>query len=118
MPARADPAKTVGLLPIHSRWAPSADVVVVAEVMTEPGPAPWYQSLAVNAFVSTAFTHNFNDHPTGNALRTFDDRDDAATIDVAELVLQRVVTNRGDAGFRIDLVAGSAIPHVSAAAGL
>ena len=44
--------------------------------------------------------------------------DQPATIDVAELVIQRAVDDPRSAGFRIDLVAGSAIPRLSAAAGL
>jgi hypothetical protein len=88
------------------------------EEAPETPPPAWYQALSVDAFVSAAFTHNFNRPPAGTALRTFDTSSDAATLDVAELVVQRVASRPGDAGFRVDLVAGSAIPHVSASAGL
>jgi len=91
------------------------------EPETEPATkaVAWYEALVVNAFVSTAFTYNVNRPRTGtNTLRVFDDRHAQVTIDVAELVVQHAAESPGDAGFRIDLVAGSAIPRVSASAGL
>lgn len=84
-----------------------------------PAPTPWYQAISINAFVSVGYSYNMNRPPMAvNTLRVFDTTHEAATIDVAELVIQRAVGEPGDAGFRFDLVAGSAIPHLSAASGL
>lgn len=84
-----------------------------------PAPVPWYQTISINAFASAAYTYNFNRPPTAtNALRVFDFEHGSATIDVAELVIQRAVAQPRDTGFRVDIVAGSAIPRVSAASGL
>src|SRR5258706_14265655 len=35
--AHADPNKSVGLLPIRSRWTPPADAALVADIVTELG---------------------------------------------------------------------------------
>ena len=39
-------------------------------------------------------------------------------MDVAEVVLQKAISKPGEAGFRVDLVAGSSIPRVSSSLGL
>lgn len=84
-----------------------------------PTPAPWYQDITVNGFVSAAYSYNFNtpDSKT-NTLRVFDFDDNTFKVDVAEVVIQKAVAKPGEAGFRVDVVAGGSIPRVSAAAGL
>jgi len=80
---------------------------------------PWYEELAVNAFLSTTYSYNFNQPPTHtNAYRVFDFADNTFQIDVAELVIQHAAAKPGEGGFRADLEAGSSIPRVSAASGL
>jgi len=88
-----------------------------------PAPAapskPWYEEIAVNGFVSTSYSYNFNRPASGtNQFRVFDFDDNTIKVDVAELVLQRAVAKPGEVGFRVDAVAGGSIPRVSAAAGL
>lgn len=90
-----------------------------------PAPAPtlapkqWYEGIAVNGFLSTSYEYNFNQPASGtNQYRVFDFDDNTFKVDVAEVVLQKAVANPGEAGFRVDAVAGSSIPRVSAAAGL
>lgn len=82
-------------------------------------PQPWYETISVNAFVTTSWSWNFNRPASGtNQLRVFDFDDNSMKIDGAELVLQKGASAPGEAGFRVDAVAGGSIPRVSAAAGL
>lgn len=92
-----------------------------APVTTAPPAAvtPWYEALSVNAFATASWSWNFNRPASGtNQLRVFDFDDDSIKIDGAELVLQKGASAPGEAGFRVDAVAGGSIPRVSAAAGL
>jgi hypothetical protein len=84
-----------------------------------PSDSPWYQQISVNGLVSTSISFNFNkpDSRT-NQFRVFDVDDDSFTFDVLELVIQKDASAPGQAGFRVDALAGSGVPHVSASAGL
>lgn len=82
-------------------------------------PRPWYETIGVNGFVTTSWSWNFNRPASGtNQYRVFDFEDNAIKIDGAELVLQKVASSPGEAGFRVDAVAGASIPRMTAAAGL
>lgn len=84
-----------------------------------PPAKPWYEELAVNAFVSASYSYNLNRPDSGtNQLRVFDFDDNTFKVDVAEVVLQKAISKPGEAGFRVDLVAGSSIPRVSSSSGL
>ncbi len=84
-----------------------------------PAPKPWYREFTVDVFVSAAYEYNTNRPASGtNQFRVFDFDDNTVKVDVAEVVLQKAVAKPGEAGFRIDAVAGGSIPRVSAAAGL
>jgi len=75
--------------------------------------------LALGMFSSFTISHNFNDPPDDhNTLRVYDTREGGLSLDVVEAVLQRKVASAGDVGFRFDLIAGAAIPHITAASGL
>ncbi len=76
---------------------------------------PWYQEVTVKGFVSSSFTYNLNT-PEGarNDLRIFDGDHNSFTLDVAQLSVQSLPEDRGETGFRFDLVAGSVIPPVMA----
>lgn len=80
-------------------------------------PAPkWYDEIAINAFLSTAYIYNANRPATGlNSFRVFDFNDNSFNINVAELVLQVAASKPNDAGFRVDLEAGNSIPQVTKA---
>jgi hypothetical protein len=83
-------------------------------------PAPkWYDEIAVNGFVSVAYSYNTNrpDSRT-NQYRVFDYQDNTFRLDVAELTIQRATSKRGEVGFRVDAEAGATIPPVSASYGL
>jgi hypothetical protein len=84
-----------------------------------PAVTPWYDAIAVNGFVSAGYAYNANRPASGtNQFRVFDFDDNSIKVDVAELVIQKAVSKPGEAGFRVDAVAGGSIPRVSAAAGL
>jgi hypothetical protein len=68
----------------------------------------FFRDVQANAFASFGYLSNFNkpqDQLVG--LRYFDKHANTFSVDLAELVVQKAVAKAGDAGFRIDLVAGS-----------
>jgi putative OmpL-like beta-barrel porin-2 len=98
----------------------SSPPVSAQEAPTAAGhDAPWWEQIALDGFVSTTYSYNFN-RPADriNRFRVFDFDDNTFKIDVAELVVQKAAAGARDAGFRVDLVAGGSIPRVSSATGL
>lgn len=74
----------------------------------------WFDDLAINAFVSTAYEYNSNRPTTGvNSYRVFDFNDNSINLDVAELVVQIAASKPNDAGFRVDFTAGNSIPQIA-----
>jgi hypothetical protein len=88
--------------------------------VSEEAPAPaWYDSVLVNGFASVAYSRNAGSPgDQANHLRVFDTDDDTINVDVIEVVVQKPAAAPGEAGFRVDLVAGSTIPGATASAGL
>ncbi len=142
-PSRAGPARRIrlGLSMLALSLAPNAgaqtagpqrsDSVVVTlaradSVKMPPGAAAattttavaavpqWFDKIAVNAFVSSAFEYNANRPATGaNSYRVFDFNDNSFNLDVAEVVVQIAPSKPNDAGFRVDIAAGNSIPQIS-----
>jgi hypothetical protein len=89
-----------------------------------PAPAQdsapnFFRDITANAFLSFGYQYNFNEPADQSVgLRYFDDRANNFSLDVAELVLQKTLSKPGDAGFRVDLVAGSSIPGKEQSVGL
>jgi len=80
---------------------------------------PWYQELAVNGFVTTSYSYNFNRPGTRqNTLRVFDFDDNTFKVDEIELVVQHPAARPREAGFRVDLSLGGSVPRVTASVGL
>lgn len=80
---------------------------------------PWYEAIAVHGLVESSWAFNFNHPDAGlNGLRVFDFEDRTLQIDQVELAVQRAADATSRAGFRFDLVAGSAVPKIEAASGL
>jgi hypothetical protein len=74
----------------------------------------WFDEIAINAFVSTAYIYNSNRPATGiNSYRVFDFNDNSFNLDVAELVVQIAPSKPNDAGFRVDFTAGNSIPQIA-----
>jgi hypothetical protein len=124
---RAALAGALALVPCFALIAQSPPVTPSPTPTSTPATAapatppakPWYEEIAINAFVSASYSYNFNRPDSGtNQLRVFDFDDNSFKVDVAELVLQKAISKPGEAGFRADLVAGSSIPRVSSSYGL
>lgn len=111
---RAAAAVLAGLLGV-------AFPVAAGPLPAEPGdpPAPkWTDGIALRAFVSASFSHNFERPASAtNQLRAFDTDDGSIRLDVASLVLERHAEKPGEAGFRLDALAG-ALARATAASGL
>ena len=68
----------------------------------------FFRDIQANAFASFGYLSNLNQpQDQGIGLRYFDNRANTFSVDLAELVVQKAVAKAGDAGFRIDLVAGT-----------
>lgn len=68
----------------------------------------FFRDIQANAFASFGYISNLNmpqDQSIG--LRYFDNKANTFSADLAELVVQKAVAKAGDAGFRIDLTAGT-----------
>jgi len=72
-------------------------------------PAPnFFRDIQANAFASLGYISNLNmPQDQTNGLRYFDNRANTFSVDLVELVVQKAVAKAGDAGFRIDLTAGT-----------
>ena len=69
--------------------------------------------------MSLSYTYNDNVPADRiNQFRVFDFNDDDPQLDVAQLVIQRAISEPKQFGFRFDLIAGSGVPEVTAAYGL
>jgi hypothetical protein len=112
--APTEPAAPEPAVALTTAEPAAAEAEVVAEA-----PASWYDSIAVHAFASVAYTFNANrPESDSNGVRVFDAKTDSISLDVVELVLERPVGDPGSAGFRFDLTAGSSIPKLAASSGL
>jgi hypothetical protein len=117
--AAPDPSVAVTPTPAPAEAAGTTatpEEAVATKVETPAAAVPLVQ---VNAFASTSYSYNFN-KPVGklNGIRTFDDNDRTLRLDGAEVVLQHAVADANSFGFRLDVVAGAAIPRVEASCGL
>jgi len=79
----------------------------------------WWEGITYRGLVSFSYEYNTNDPiPPVNEFRVFDYADNEPRIDEAQLVVQRAVTSPGDFGFRVNFIAGSGVPEVTASYGL
>jgi hypothetical protein len=91
-----------------------AAIAEAQETQVQATQPRWFDEIAVNAFVSTAYIYNGNRPATGiTSYRVFDFNDNSFNLDVAELVVQIAPAKPKDAGFRIDFAAGNSIPQVT-----
>lgn len=80
---------------------------------------PWWKGIAVNGFASLSYTYNTNDPiPPLNQFRVFDFNDNEPQLDVAQIVIQHPVAESGEVGFRVNAIAGSGVPPVTASYGM
>jgi hypothetical protein len=84
-----------------------------------PENQSWWQAITFDGYMSFSYTHNTNDPiPPLNQFRVFDFRDDDPELDVAQLVVQHPVSAPGQFGFRINTIAGAAVPQMTASRGM
>lgn len=120
--ARADrPGPTLRLAAAALAGAALVPLRVGAE--EAPGAPPpavrWIDSIDLRGLVSTSFGHNFARPASGtNQLRAFDGEDGSIRLDVAALAVEKRAGRPGEAGFRLDALAGSSVPRATAAEGL
>ncbi len=112
LPQRSD-SLVVASVPRADSGKPTADSAAAA-TKTAAAIPKWFDEIAVNAFVSTAYQYNSNRPATGaSSYRVFDYNDNSFNLDVAEVVVQIAPTKPNDAGFRVDIEGGNSVPQVS-----
>ncbi|HMG95186.1 MAG TPA: porin [Gemmatimonadaceae bacterium] len=110
---KAQGAQLIAAAPSHADSGKTQDSTAPAASASAPLPK-WFDELAVNAFVSTAYQYNSNRPTTGtSSYRVFDFSDNSFNLDVAELVVQIAASKPNDAGFRVDFAAGNSIPQIT-----
>jgi hypothetical protein len=79
----------------------------------------WWRGITVDGLASLSYTYNTNVPAARlNQFRVFDFNDDEPQLDVAQLVIQHPIAESGQFGFRLNMMAGSGVPEVTAAYGL
>ncbi len=79
----------------------------------------WYETVSLNGFLSTEYIYNSNQPDTrNNTYHVFDTNSETFGVGVFELSVKNDAVKTGDAGFRVDVTAGSSVPRVSHSAGL
>jgi len=97
----------------------SANAVGDAVAPASAEPKAWWQGITVNGFASLSFVYNTNNPDFRiNQYRVFDYADVEPQLDMAQLVIQRAIDKPNQFGFRLNMIAGSAVPKVTAAYGL
>lgn len=102
-------------------FAQNSDVATAtASSSTDPVETKsWLRGITTDGYLSLSYTYNTNDPiPRINQFRVFDFNDDEPQLDVAQLVVQHPVSESGQFGFRVNMIAGSAVPQVVASRGM
>jgi hypothetical protein len=82
-------------------------------------PRPWWKGIAADGYLSFSYSYNPDDPiPRINQFRVFDFNANDPQLDVAQLVIQRPVSESKQFGFKLNIMAGSGVPEVTAAYGL
>jgi hypothetical protein len=112
--AKAPGAQLIAAVPSRADSAKAPPDSIASTTKAAAELPKWFNDLAVNAFVSTAYEYNGN-RPTAGAtsFRVFDFNDNSFNLDVAEVVVQIAASKPNDAGFRVDFAAGNSIPQIT-----
>ena len=79
----------------------------------------WWQTITANGFASLSYGYNTNQpYDRLNQFRVFDFNDNQPQLDMAQIVIQRAIEKRNQFGFRVNMIAGSGVPEVTAAYGM
>ena len=112
--AKAPGAQLIAAVPSRADSAKATPDSMASTTKAAAELPKWFNDLAVNAFVSTAYEYNGNRPAAGaNSFRVFDFNDNSFNLDVAELVVQIAASKPNDAGFRVDFAAGNSIPQIT-----
>ena len=100
---------TIGAPATPSDSVVSSDSAVASDSAAKAAAVPnFFRDIQANAFASFGYINNLNQPQSqGIGLRFFDNRANTFSVDLAEVVLQKAAAKAGDAGFRIDVVAGT-----------
>ncbi len=116
---RVDEDEPAGMVEPEASRPPPEEAAPEEEEVGDPAAPADAPAIEVHGFVSLGYTVNVMGPDDGlNRLRVFDSTHNTFSIDVAELVVQRVPTAVNDAGFRIDVTTGQKVPQLSGTAGL
>ncbi|HTZ98213.1 MAG TPA: outer membrane beta-barrel protein [Terriglobales bacterium] len=111
----------MGMMLASSPFVPaqSATLAEPAASTDPPEAKSWLRGVTTDGYLSLSYTYNTNDPiPPINQFRVFDFNDDEPQLDVAQIVVQHPVSEPGQFGFRVNLIAGSAVPQVVASRGM
>src|SRR5579863_8816147 len=99
--------------------AQSANLAEPTAPTDPPEAKSWLRGITTNGYLSLSYTYNTNDPiPPINQFRVFDFADDEPQLDAAQVVIQHPVGESGQFGFRLNMIAGSAVPPVIASRGM
>lgn len=80
---------------------------------------PWWKGITTDGYLSLSYTYNPDDPiPRIDQFRVFDFNANDPQLDVAQLVVQRPVSEPNQFGFKFNMIAGSGVPEVTAAYGM
>ena len=83
-----------------------------------PANKAWWKGITTDGFVSLSYSSTTNDPaPRINQFRVFDFNDNDPQLDGAQLVIQHSVSEPKQFGFRLNMLAGSGVPEVTASYG-
>ncbi len=92
-------------------------VDVDAGPVNEPHLA--WRGITFNGFASFSYGYNTNQpYDRLNQFRIFDFNDNEPQLDMAQIVVQRAIEKPNQVGFRLNMIAGSGVPEVTAAYGM
>ena len=78
-----------------------------------------WQTITANGFASLSYGYNTNQpYDRLNQFRVFDFNDNQPQLDMAQIVIQRAIEKPNQFGFRVNMIAGSGVPEVTAAYGM
>jgi len=101
----------------RAQAVPSDPIPATASAAAET--SSWWRGITTNGYLSLSYSYNPADPvPRINEFRVFDFNANDPQLDVAQLVVQHPVREPKQFGFKVNLMAGSGVPEVTAAYGM
>ena len=110
-----------GPSPEPTQQTSTQDKSVAVDVNTAPANEPHlgWRGITFNGFASLSYGYNTNQpYDRLNQFRIFDFNDNEPQLDMAQFVVQHAVEKPNQVGFRLNMIAGSGVPEVTAAYGM